>query len=219
MQMPFTPEQFFGVFERYNLAVWPAQVIIYILAIVAFSLVFKPAKHSSRIISGILGAFWLWVGIAYHWAFFTSINPVAKIFGAFFVLQGLILLLEGVFRNRIHFAFNKDWRSFTGLVIAIFGPVAYPVIGYFLGHNYPSSPTFGLPCPTTIFTFGMLLMAVRLPKYVAVIPFLWSLLGFSAAVSMGVKEDISLLLAGLIGFIAIMFRRKTAAEQPAQASI
>lgn len=213
MELPFTPEQFFGVFERYNEAVWPTQVAIYIIAAIAIYLVFKPGKYSNKVVSGILAVMWLWVGIAYHWAFFASINPAAKLFGAFFVLQGLIFVFEGVFRNRISFAFAKDWRSMTGLVLAVFGPVAYPIIGYFLGHTYPSSPTFGLPCPTTIYTFGMLLMTVRLPKYVAVIPFLWSLLGFTAALSMGVKEDISLLLAGLIGFAAVLFKRTTHAPK------
>jgi len=204
MRLPFTPEQFFGVFERYNEAVWPTQVVIYIMAAIAFYMVFKPGKHSNEIISGILAALWLWVGIAYHWGFFTSINPAARIFGAFFILQGLLFVFEGIFRSRISFAFAKDWRSITGLILAVFGPVVYPIMGYFLGHTYPSAPTFGLPCPTVIFTFGMLLLTVRLPKYTALIPFLWSIFGFSAASSLGVKEDISLALAGLIGFWAVM---------------
>lgn len=209
MQLPFTPEQFFGVFERYNEAVWPIQLAIYAIAAIAIYLVFKPGRHSSKIISGILASLWLWIGVAYHWAFFTSINPAAKIFGAFFVLQGVIFLFEGIVRNKISFTFAKDWRSWTGLVLAVFGPILYPIIGYSLGHTYPSSPTFGLPCPTTIFTFGLLLMTIRMPKYVAVIPFLWSLLGFTAALSLGVKEDVSLLLAGLMGITAIMLKKPT----------
>ncbi|WP_414541485.1 DUF6064 family protein [Nostoc sp. CCY0012] len=28
----------------------------------------------------------------------------------------------------------------------------YPLIGYALGRIFPTSPTFGVPCPTTIFT-------------------------------------------------------------------
>jgi hypothetical protein len=42
---------------------------------------------------------------------------------------------------------------------------------------------------------------------VAIIPLLWSALGFSAAISLGVREDVSLLIAGLIGIGAIMFKR------------
>lgn len=43
-----------------------------------------------------------------------------------------------------------------------------PSLGVAIGHTYPAQPTFGLPCPTTIFTFGLLLW-VRPP-----VP--WSLL-------------------------------------------
>lgn len=207
MRLPFTSEQFFGVFEQYNEAVWPAQVAIYIAAAIAFYLMLKPGKYSNKVISGVLALFWLWMGIVYHWSFFTSINPTARLFGTIFVLQGLIFIFEGIIRNNLVFSFSKDWRSAAGIVLMLFGPIIYPILGYFLGHTYPSTPTFGLPCPTTIFTIGALLLANRPPRYVAIIPLLWSALGFSAAISLGVREDVSLLIAGLIGIGAIMFKR------------
>jgi hypothetical protein len=207
MSLPFTPEQFFGVFEQYNEAVWPAQVVIYIAAAIAFYLMFNPGRYSNKVISGVLALFWLWIGIVYHWSFFASINSAARIFGALFVIQGLIFIFEGIVRNNLVFSFSKDWRSTVGIGLMLFGPIVYPILGQLLGHTYPSTPTFGLPCPTTIFTIGALLLANRLPKYVAVIPLLWSALGFSAAISLGVGEDVSLLIAGLIGLVAIMFKR------------
>jgi hypothetical protein len=213
MRLPFTPEQFFGVFEQYNETVWPAQVAIYIAAAIAFYLILKPGKYSNKIVSGILALFWLWMGIVYHWSFFTSINPTARLFAALFVLQGLIFIFEGIIRNNLSFSFSKDWRSAAGIVLILFGPIIYPILGYYLGHTYPSSPTFGLPCPTTIFTIGALLLANRPPRYVAVIPLLWSVIGFSAAISLGVEEDVSLLIAGLIGTGAIMFRRAKVAQK------
>jgi hypothetical protein len=61
----------------------------------------------------------------------------------------------------------------------VFALVLYPVIGYTFGHIYPSSPTFGLPCPTTIFTFGIFLWSdKRLPVAILVIPFYGLLLVF-----------------------------------------
>ncbi len=204
MKLPFTPEQFFGVFEQYNEAVWPAQVAIYIAAAIAFYLMLKPGKYSNKVISGVLALFWLWMGVVYHWSFFSSINSAARLFGALFVLQGLIFIFEGIIRNNLAFSFSKDWRSAVGIVLILFGPIIYPIMGHFLGHTYPNSPTFGLPCPTTIFTIGALLLANRPPRYVAVIPLLWSAIGFLAAISLGVKEDVSLLIAGLIGMGAII---------------
>lgn len=35
MNMPFTAGQFLGVFEKYNLAIWPMQVIAHLLGIAA----------------------------------------------------------------------------------------------------------------------------------------------------------------------------------------
>jgi hypothetical protein len=40
--------------------------------------------------------------------------------------------------------------------------VVYPLLGIRFGHSYPRAPLFGVaPCPTTIFTFGLLLWATR----------------------------------------------------------
>lgn len=213
MSLPFTPEQFFGVFKQYNEAVWPAQAAIYVVAAIAFYLMFKPGKNSNKVISGVLAFFWLWIGIVYHWLFFSSINSGARLFGALFVLQGLIFIFEGIVRNNLVFSYNKDWRSAVGIVLMLFGPIVYPIIGQFLGHTYPNTPTFGAPCPTTIFTIGALLLASNPPKYVAVIPLLWSAFGFSAAISLGVEEDVSLIIAGLIGMVAIMFKRTKVAQK------
>ena len=212
MKLTFTPEQFSEVMRQYNLTVWPAQIVVYVLAAIALYLVFRPGRSSDKVIASVLALFWFWMGIAYHWAFFAAINPAGKLFGAVFVLQGLFFVFEGVIRDKIVFAHSNDWRSNTGLVMAIFGPVIYPILGYFLGHTFPVSPTFGLPCPTTIFTFGLLLMTRRLPKYVALIPFLWSLLGYPAALLLGVKEDIALIIAGVIGIVVVMLKRTTAIQ-------
>jgi hypothetical protein len=71
------------------------------------------------------------------------------------------------------------------------------------------TPTFGVPCPTTIFTFGMLLWTKReIPLYIAIIPLLWSLVGLSAALSFGMKEDSGLVVAGVSGFLLIVLRNR-----------
>lgn len=85
--------------------------------------------------------------------------------------------------------------------------VIYPALGYLLDHGYPAAPTFGVPCPTTIFTFGILLCTdSRIPLYLLPIPLAWSLIGFWAAISLGITEDFGLLAAGLIGSLLIVLR-------------
>lgn len=147
------------------------------------------------------------MGVAYHWSFFSFINKGAYLFGAVFVVQALLLAYYGLIKQRLSFQFTRDVYGLTGLVFVLFALAVYPALGYYSGHIYPSSPTFGLPCPTTIFTFGIFLWSDRkIPLAVFVIPLLWSIIGFSAAFLLGIKEDIGLLVAGLTGSVMIVLR-------------
>jgi len=86
--------------------------------------------------------------------------------------------------------------------------VIYPVLGYFLGHVYPNSPTFGAPCPSTIFTFGLLLWTTtRIRWYLLVIPCLWALVGSSAALTLGIYEDTGLLISAILGTAVLTMKR------------
>ena len=155
--IPFTVDQFLNVFEQYNVAVWPAQVFLYTIGIVAICLTVSRKKDFSRSVSLILSLFWIWMGLAYHLWFFSAINRAALGFAAFFVLQGILFLIVGVWRQQLKFRFNLNLYGIIGSVFLVYPLIFYPVFGYWLGHRYPAAPTFGLPCPTTIFTFGMLL--------------------------------------------------------------
>jgi hypothetical protein len=66
-------------------------------------------------------------------------------------------------------------------------------------------PTFGLPCPTTIFTLGILLFATApLPRSVFAVPLLWAAVGSTAAFRFGIPQDLGLLVAGLISLAAMI---------------
>jgi hypothetical protein len=209
MDLPFTPDQFFDVFRQYNLAVWPMQAIIYLLAFAALFLAIKPTKYSDTGISIILAFLWLWIGIIYHLIYFTTISKAAYIFGGLFIIQAVLFLITGSIRQKISFSFHMNLYTIVGSVFILYGMLIYPALGYFLGHQYPYSPTFGLPCPTTIFTFGLLLWTdSKFPKYLLVIPLLWSILGFFAAVQLGVLEDIMLPITGMVATAMILYRDK-----------
>jgi hypothetical protein len=208
--MPFTVEQFLEVFKNYNVAVFPMQIVFYLISAVAIYLALKPNRISDKTISIIVAMLWLWMGIVYHIIFFTTINKAAYLFGLLFIMQGILFLIFGVFQNQFSFQFQKNKYGITGLILIGFALIIYPVSGYFLGHIYPSSPTFGLPCPTTIFTFGFLLLTInkKCPVAILIIPFIWSLIGFTAAFQFGIFEDTALLIAGLVAVSLIMYRNK-----------
>ena len=92
--IPFTVDQFLNVFEQYNVAVWPAQVFLYTMSIVAVCLTLSRQKDFSRGVSLILSLFWISMGLTYHFWYFSTMNRAALIFAAFFVLEGVIYLLS-----------------------------------------------------------------------------------------------------------------------------
>ena len=141
MKTPFTLEQFLEVFKNYNQAVFPMQVVFYMISAIAIYLAIKPNSSSDKIISGILTFFWLWMGIVYHIIFFTTINKAAYLFGALFIIQGILFFIFGVFKNKLSFHFISDKFGITGITLIVFAQIVYPVLGYFFGHVYPSSPT------------------------------------------------------------------------------
>lgn len=209
MKPPFTLEQFLEVFRDYNQAVFPIQIILYLLSATVIYLLIKPNPHSSKIISFILSLLWFWMGIVYHIIFFTSINHAAFLFGSLFIIQGILFLAFGVFKNKFLFNVKNDKYGITGISLIIYSLVMYPILGYFFGHIYPSSPTFGLPCPTTIFTFGILLFnQKKCLILILIIPFIWSVIGFMAAFQFGILEDTGLILASIVTVTLLGYRNR-----------
>jgi Family of unknown function (DUF6064) len=209
MNTPFTVDQFLEVFRNYNETVFPMQVLFYLASILVLFLAIKPNSKSDRIISGVLAFLWLWMGIVYHLIFFTAINKAAFVFGSAFIGQGILFIILGILKCKLSFRFRPDSYGITGLILILFALVIYPMIGYILDHRYPWSPTFGLPCPTTIFTFGLLLlMDKKFPVVILIIPFIWSIIGFTAAFHFGIVEDIGLLVSGLLSFSMLILRNR-----------
>ncbi|MBK8951057.1 MAG: hypothetical protein IPM85_00615 [Chitinophagaceae bacterium] len=124
-----------------------------------------------------------------------------------FITQGLLFLWAGI-TGKLVFQFKMTAQGIACILLVFFALVVYPLLGVLQSHRYPDAPGFGLPCPSTIFTFGLFLWTVRKPPVMLlIIPFLWSVVGFSASFSLGVKEDIGLLAAGLVT-AAFMFTSK-----------
>lgn len=146
------------------------------------------------------------MGAAYHISYFSAINKAAYIFGALFVIQGILFLAYGVFKP-VALRPGPNIYTLVGLAFILYAMVIYPILGYMQGHGYPQSPVFGVaPCPVTIFTFGLLLLAERVPKQIVLIPLFWSVVGFSAAFNMGIREDFGLFAAGLVGSSIIILK-------------
>ena len=211
--LPFTVDDLLGVFETYNLAIWPMQVVAYVLGAAAVLLAVRKIALSNRVIAAILSFMWLFSGGFFIFALVPIYKP-AYAFGALFIVQAAIFL-ACVFKPRLSFAFGRDAYAVAGLLFIAFAMIGYPVMGYFIDHRYPQSPPFGLtPCPLSVFTFGLLLLTdSRVPKWILAIPFLYAIGGI-LPVSIGVLEDLAMIVAGVVGTAMILYRD---ANRPATA--
>jgi hypothetical protein len=197
--LPFSLEAFLSLFGQYNLDIWPAQIVGYALGIAALFLVFRPRAGSDRAVAAILALFWLWNGVAYHWLYFTPINFAAPLFALIFVIQGLLLAWKAALRGAIAFRFRPGARAWAGLALALYAMLSYPLTNIAAGHGWPEMPVFAIaPCPTVIFTFGLLLFCdPRPPWSFLIIPLLWALVGGAAAWLLHMPEDLALPVAAL----------------------
>ncbi|WP_316860307.1 DUF6064 family protein [uncultured Cohaesibacter sp.] len=198
--MQFTEADLFAVFEAWNNAAWPLQFIAYGLGLIAVGLLLRPSKRSTTTTLIILAAMWLVNGIGFHWSYYTAVTPAAWVFGAAFVIEGLLLAATPFVAPTFRIGPRKDAATLVALALILYAMVFYPLLGMLFGQSYPATPTFGLiPCPTTIFTLGLLLLGSwGMAKWLLIIPCLWGVVGGSAAILFGVPQDYGLILAMLL---------------------
>jgi hypothetical protein len=205
MQLPFTREQFFDVFAAYNAALWPGVLALWIAsALVAVLLFARPHRASDRIVSTLLAIHWAWSALAYHMAFFTSINPAAWFFAALFLVQAGLFVWWGTIRGTLRFAAESSAWAPVGWVLIAYS-LAYPAINAAQHGTFVRIPAFGVPCPTTIFTAGLLMLATPRVWALAIVPIVWSAIGGSAASLLGVRADYALPVAGVALMLSLMF--------------
>lgn len=216
--LPFTREQFVAVFADYNSAVWPAQVVAYLVGLGMVVMLFRRSAASDRIIGAGLALMWSWTGLAYHWLFFSSINKAALLFGTLFVSQGALFAHAAV-RHKLRFGPISGPTAWLGWVFVAYAAALYPLVGIRAGHGYPAMPMFGItPCPVTIFTLGLLLLTTtRVSRWILIVPFVWSLIGGSAAFALGVPQDWLLLVSGVVAVTLLVLRDRARAARVAAA--
>lgn len=219
MHLPFTTGQFFSIFREYNEAVWPMQVILTALALAAVVAALRPGRRSGIFVSAVLALLWAWLALAYHVAFFARINPLAYEFAALSAGGATAFLWVGVFRCRLRFSAHWDARAATGGALIVYGLAVYPALCMLTGHSYPAMPTFGLPCPTTLFTIGLLAFAEPpLPRVVLIAPLVWCVVGLQGAFLLDVRADFALGAAAAIAAWLMLRPGKPAAASRGSAT-
>ena len=209
MSFPFTVEQFLDVFKQYNMTVWPMQILLVVLSLAMIFLAAYKRKYSAKFISSGLVFYWTWIGVVYHFIFFTKINNAAYGFAILFILQAILFFYFGIMKHALHFRLATNAKGLTAIIFFLYALIFYPLLGYSFGHIYPSMPTFGVPCPTTIYTFGLLLLLEgKVNKVLFIIPALWAVIGFTAALKLSILQDIGLLVSAVLTIAVLVFESR-----------
>lgn len=184
----FAPRTYWRLFERYNLAIWPAQLVGVAFGLALVALVHGNRTHRDRIIAGLIAACWLWIAWAFHAQRYAQINWAATWFAAAFAWQALLLVIVGVVAGRIRVEnVHVRARRIASLVVAL-TVLGYPLLAPVAGRTWSSAEVFGVaPDPTAIATIAVLaLVRGRLRWLLLAVPLAWCAI---AAATLWVMEE------------------------------
>lgn len=204
----FSPRTYYRLFELYNAAVWPAQVVALLLGGALAALV--ATGRAGRAAAAVLAACWLWVAWGFLHTRYATINWAAEYMAAAFALQALLLAVVGVLGGRLRFA-GRGHRA--GLALLLFALLVQPLIGPLAGRPWSQVELFGLaPDPTALATLGALLAAERTRWEILAIPLAWC--AVSAATLWAMESPDALILPAAAVLALILSRLAAARAAP-----
>ena len=213
----FSPRTYYRLFELYNAAIWPAQLVAIVLGLAVLLLARRPGGSRGRWIAALLAACWLWVAIAFHANRYATINWAAVDFAWGFGVEAALLLWTGVLRGRRLFGPGKGPLDRAALGIFLFALAAQPFLGPLCGRPWRQAEIFGVaPDPTAVATLGVLLLAAgRVRWELLAIPAIWCAVSGATLLAMKAPDfwvtPLSALLAVTLAVAKARARRHRAA--------
>lgn len=214
----FSPRTYYRLFELYNAAIWPAQIVAVAVGLAILLLLFRPerTRARSRLLAALLAVCWLWVAIAFHANRYATINWAAVYFAWGFGLEAALLLWTGVVRGRLVFETDARLVRRAGFWIFLFALAVEPLIGTFVGRGWRQIEIFGIaPDPTAVATLGILLLATGRARWeLVVIPVTWCAISGATLWAMNAPDAWVPPLAATVA--VIMAARKRPLRTPRQ---
>jgi Family of unknown function (DUF6064) len=210
----FSPRTYYRMFELYHDEVWPIHVVVLASLVVIAVLLRREEEWSGRVIAAVLAAWWLWVAVAFHLERYATVNWAARYFAALFVIQGLLLLWQGVVRARLQFELSAQRTAYAAVGLLLVAFALEPVAGVIAGRTWRQVELFGVtPDPTAIATLAFLAMSTPRPnRALVVLPIVWCAIGGATLWALGSPEAWVVLLAGLAGLV-LAIRRSSAGSR------
>jgi hypothetical protein len=205
----FTPRTYYRLFELYNAAVWPAQILAVGWASTSRGCASGPRTPTLSARDGggrggvqwwILAAAWSWVGVAFLALRYAPINFAAKYAAWAFVAQAALLAGFG-WRGR--FEPTPRLARNVGIGLVLFAVLVEPLSAPLLGRPLRQIELFGLtPDPTAVATLGALLaLRPRRRWLLMIVPVLWCALTGLTLLAMSAKDWWIAPLAGVVAIV------------------
>jgi hypothetical protein len=191
----FSLHSYYRLFELYNRAIWPAQLVALALGIAILLLLRRAEPWRGRVIAVLLAACWLWVSIVFHAHRYATLTWSARYFAWGFGVEAALLLLAAL-AGRLVFE-----RRPAGLAIYLFALVVPPLIGLLFGRTWRQIELFGIsPDPTAVATLGILLLAAgRVRWELIAVPVLWCAVSGATLLSMHAPDAGIPIAAAVLG--------------------
>ena len=111
MTLPFTADEFFDVLAAYNQRLWPYALVLWLVTLCAVIAMIRVKPSRPWLMPAVLAVHWAWSGLAYHAAFFSTINPAAWLFAGLFLVEAGLLFWYGVVRRRLRLSGGLSVRG------------------------------------------------------------------------------------------------------------
>ena len=196
MNLPFTHDQFLDLFAAYNGVYWPLVAALWLVTMAAL-VALGMRRLGPRLAAALLGVHWA-LSAVYHLVYFVTINPAARLFGALFLVQAAVFAWFAIDGSGLRVTWGRRPHQVLSVALCAYA-VLYPFLGLATGLQWPRMPAFGVPCPTTLLTVGLLLgLAPKRHRGVSVIPVLWCLVAGTAAFQLGIRPDLALYMGAVL---------------------
>jgi len=188
------------MFERYNLAIWPAQLAGVSIGLAIVALLIGKRGHHERIVAGLLAACWMWIALAFHYQRYAQINWAATWFALAFACEALLLVVVGVLAGRLHLQLARSGVHWIATSIVAMSILGYPLLAPITGRPWTTAEIFGVAAdPTAIASVAVLaLVRGRIRWPLLVVPVIWCAIAAATLWAMDAPEAWVLLAAGLL---------------------
>jgi hypothetical protein len=209
----FSQQTYYRLFELYNSAIWPLQILAIALGIALGILTLLCLRHGgarqAKLVAALLAACWLWVAWAYHIERFATIHWAARYFALGFGFEALLLVWLGIVRGPLSFEAAGNAVRRAGIFLFLFALLVQPLIGPATGRPWRQAEIFGIaPDPTVVATLGIVLMSGHGRTALLAIPLMWCIVSGATLWAMHARDALLMpLIAALVSVMAIRGRK------------